>query len=101
MDTKLGAPVYKHLTPNGVKALEFVNHSRDMRVPQPSLVEVNGLMSQARFNTGLGTRRAVAVQLYAPRPRRSGKALRQELEAKLATLQKDYAELHTAIFEAA
>src|SRR5712664_2422820 len=58
-------------------------------------------MSQARFNSGLATRRAVEVQLYAPRPRRSGKALRQELEAKLATLQKDYAELHTAIFEAA
>src|SRR5207245_1464087 len=58
-------------------------------------------MSQARFNTGLGTRRAVAVQLYPPRPRRSGKALRLELEAKLAGLQKDYAELHTAIFEAA
>src|SRR5207245_5767529 len=58
-------------------------------------------MSQARFNTGLGTRRAVAVQLYPPRPRRSGKALRLELEAKLSALQKDYAELHTAIFEAA
>jgi len=58
-------------------------------------------MSQARFNTGLATRRAVDVQLYPPRPRRTGKALRQELEAKLATLQKDYAELHTAIFEAA
>src|SRR6266581_2077006 len=58
-------------------------------------------MSQSTFNTGLGTRRAVDVQLYAPRPRRSGKALRQELEVKLATLQKDYAELHTAIFEAA
>ena len=58
-------------------------------------------MRQSTFNTGLGTRRAVDVQLYAPRPRRSGKALRQELEAKLATLQKDYAELHAAIFEAA
>jgi serine phosphatase RsbU (regulator of sigma subunit) len=66
-----------------------------------SPIEVNGLMSQARFNTGLGTRRAVDVRMYAPRPRRSGKALRHELEAKLAALQKDYAELHTAIFEAA
>src|SRR5947209_13275489 len=58
-------------------------------------------MSQSTLNAGLGTRRAVEVPLYPPRPRRSGKALRQELEAKLATLQKDYAELHTAIFEAA
>src|SRR6266536_3631783 len=58
-------------------------------------------MRQSTFNTGLVTRRAVDVQLYAPRPRRSGKALRQELEAKLATLQMDYAELHAAIFEAA
>ena len=58
-------------------------------------------MSQARFNAGLATRRAVDVRVYPPRPKRSGKARRQELEVKLAALQKDYAELHTAIFEAA
>src|SRR5439155_4649778 len=38
---------------------------------------------------------------YPPRRPRSGKARREELEVKLAALQKDYAELHTAIFEAA
>jgi sigma-B regulation protein RsbU (phosphoserine phosphatase) len=58
-------------------------------------------MSQARFNSGLGTRRAVDVHRYPPRRPRSGKARREELEVKLAALQKDYAELHTAIFEAA
>jgi len=58
-------------------------------------------MSQARFNSGLAARRAVDVRVYPPQPRRSGKARREELEVKLAALQKDYAELHTAIFEAA
>jgi len=57
-------------------------------------------MSQSRFNTGLATRRAVDVRVYPPRLKRSGKVLR-ELEVKLAALQKDYADLHTAIFEAA
>src|SRR5438309_1572966 len=58
-------------------------------------------MSQSPFNAGIGTRRAVDVHVYPPRRPRSGKALREELEGKLAALQKDYAELHTAIFEAA
>ncbi len=58
-------------------------------------------MSQSGFNTGLGTRRALDVRVYPPRRRRLGKAPRRELEVKLAALQKDYAELHTAIFEAA
>lgn len=58
-------------------------------------------MSQARFNTGLGTRRAVDVRVHPPRPKVSGKARRQELEVKLAALEKDYAELHTEIVEAA
>jgi serine phosphatase RsbU (regulator of sigma subunit) len=58
-------------------------------------------MSQSSFNAGLGTRRAVDVRVYPPRPKRSGKTRRQELEAKLAALQRDYAELHTEIFEAA
>jgi len=34
-------------------------------------------------------------------PKPSGQLRRQDLEVKLAALQKDYAELHTAIFEAA
>ena len=61
-------------------------------------------MSQSGFNAGLGTRRAfdvVDVRVSPSRPRLSGKVRRQELEVKLATLQKDYADLHTAIFEAA
>ena len=61
-------------------------------------------MSQARLNTGLGTRRAidsVDVRIHPPRPRRSVRRPRHELEVKLAELQKDYAELHTEIFEAA
>lgn len=37
----LVAGCYKHLTPNGVKALEFENHSRDARATT-NLVEVNG-----------------------------------------------------------
>ena len=58
-------------------------------------------MSQSGFNAGLGTRRALDVRVYPPRPKRSVKVRRQELEVKLAALQQDYAELHTAIFEAA
>jgi serine phosphatase RsbU (regulator of sigma subunit) len=58
-------------------------------------------MSQSAFNGGLGTRRAVDLRLSPPRRRTSVKARRQELEFKLDALQKDYAELHTAIFEAA
>src|SRR5207237_7352353 len=50
--------------------------------------------------TSLATRRALEPGI--PLPHRSvGKSRRQELEVKLVTLQKDYAELHTAIFEAA
>jgi sigma-B regulation protein RsbU (phosphoserine phosphatase) len=58
-------------------------------------------MSQARFNAGLGTQRAVNVRVYPPRPKRSVRVPRQELEVKLADLQQDYADLHTQIFEAA
>jgi serine phosphatase RsbU (regulator of sigma subunit) len=58
-------------------------------------------MSQSGFNAGLGTSRALDTHVYAPRPKRPGKPRRQELEVKLAALQQDYAELHTAIFEAA
>lgn len=58
-------------------------------------------MSQTGFNSALGTQRARDVQVYRPRRQRPGKVGRQELEVKLAALQKDYAELHTEIFEAA
>jgi serine phosphatase RsbU (regulator of sigma subunit) len=58
-------------------------------------------MSQSLFPGSLGTKRALDAHVYAPRPKRSSKARRQELEVKLAALQQDYAELHTAIFEAA
>ena len=58
-------------------------------------------MSQTRFNGGLATRRAVDTRRAPPQRRISTKARREDLELKLAALQKDYAELHTAIFEAA
>jgi serine phosphatase RsbU (regulator of sigma subunit) len=58
-------------------------------------------MSQSGYNTALGTRRAVDVRVFPSRPKRSVREGRQELEVKLAALQKDYADLHTAIFEAA
>ena len=58
-------------------------------------------MSRSLFPGSLGTKRALDARVYAPRPKRSSKARRQELEVKLAALQQDYAELHTAIFEAA
>jgi sigma-B regulation protein RsbU (phosphoserine phosphatase) len=61
-------------------------------------------MSQARINTGLGTRQAldlVDLRLTATRTRRSPKGRREELEVKLADLQQHYAELRTEIFEAA
>src|SRR5947209_10894077 len=51
--------------------------------------------------TSLATRRALEPGIPLPRRRSVGKSRRQELEMKLAMLQKDYAELHTAIFEAA
>ena len=58
-------------------------------------------MSQTRFNGGIAARRAIDTRV-APQPRRtSTRARREDLEQKLAALQKDYAELHTAIFEAA
>jgi sigma-B regulation protein RsbU (phosphoserine phosphatase) len=58
-------------------------------------------MSQTAFNGALGTQRAIDLRRSAPRRRNSVKARRDELEVKLEALQKDYAELHTAIFEAA
>lgn len=58
-------------------------------------------MSQSTFKAGVGTGRALDVRAYPPRPKRSGKVVREELEVKLADLQKAYAELHTELFEAA
>ncbi|HWN08483.1 MAG TPA: PP2C family protein-serine/threonine phosphatase [Pyrinomonadaceae bacterium] len=61
-------------------------------------------MSQARFNTALGTRRATEVvdlRIAPTRARRSVRRQREELEVKLADLQQHYAELRTEIFEAA
>ncbi len=56
-------------------------------------------MAQAAFKPALAPRRAdLAV---SPRRRTITKEPREHLEAKFAALQRDYAELHTAIFEAA
>jgi len=57
-------------------------------------------MSQSALNSGLAAQRALDVHAY-PRPKRSTRSIRKELEVKLAAVQQDYAELHTAIFEAA
>jgi serine phosphatase RsbU (regulator of sigma subunit) len=59
-------------------------------------------MSQSTFKVGVGTGRALDIRAYPSRRRRnSGAVPRQELEVRLADLQKMYAELHTEIFEAA
>jgi serine phosphatase RsbU (regulator of sigma subunit) len=50
------------------------------------------------MSSALATQRVVGV---TPPRRASSLALRRELETKLNSLQKDYAELHAAIFEAA
>jgi serine phosphatase RsbU (regulator of sigma subunit) len=57
-------------------------------------------MSQAGFNAALAPRRALEVTA-SPRRRTIAREPRQNLEVKLAALQRDYADLHTAIFEAA
>ena len=56
-------------------------------------------MSNLGLNAALATRRAVETHVSAS-PRRNRLRYR-ELELKLATLQKDYADLHTALVEAA
>jgi serine phosphatase RsbU (regulator of sigma subunit) len=59
-------------------------------------------MGNLGLNSGLATRRAVDVHVSASPHRNSGSRVRyRELELKLATLQKDYADLHTALVEAA
>lgn len=58
-------------------------------------------MSQSLFPGRLGTKRALDVRAYPPRRQTAVRPPAPELESKLAELQKDYLELHTAIFEAA
>jgi serine phosphatase RsbU (regulator of sigma subunit) len=57
-------------------------------------------MTVAAFNGGLATRRATELHAHAPRIVNERNRI-NDLELKLETLQKDYAELNTAIFEAA
>src|SRR5881394_3148541 len=57
-------------------------------------------MSQTLFHGRLAAKRTADVRAYQPR-RASLARPQQEIEAKLAELQKDYVDLHTAIFEAA
>lgn len=58
-------------------------------------------MSQSLFHGRLGTKRAVDVRAYPPRRPGTARAQQLELESKFAELQKNYVELHAAIFEAA
>lgn len=58
-------------------------------------------MSQSLFNAALATKQAVNVRVLPSRSKRAARVPREELEIRLAALQKDYAELHTEIFEAA
>jgi len=58
-------------------------------------------MSQSLFQSRLATKRAIDARAL-PSPRTaSARTQQQELQAKFAELQKDYVELHSAIFEAA
>ncbi len=57
-------------------------------------------MAHAAFKGGLATRRTVESRVSAPH-RVSERARLRELALKLDTIQKDYAELNTEIFEAA
>jgi sigma-B regulation protein RsbU (phosphoserine phosphatase) len=56
-------------------------------------------MNQVGINSAVGTRRARAVTSIASRSASCESS--EDLELKLAALQRDYADLHTAIFEAA
>ena len=59
-------------------------------------------MNQSGFSGALATSLAAAVQPSPPPSGKSGRRSRyQELELKLETLQKDYADLHASLFEAA
>ena len=58
-------------------------------------------MSHPVFKSALSARRALSTQVSRSRRAIPTRPPREELELKLATLQKDYADLHAAIFEAA
>lgn len=59
-------------------------------------------MNHSGFNGGSATAIAVNVQVSPPQGHNSDHPARQiELELKLEALQKDYADLHAALFEAA
>jgi sigma-B regulation protein RsbU (phosphoserine phosphatase) len=62
---------------------------------------VKGSIVSQLLNRGLGTKQAIDVRLLPARRAKSTRLRREDLELKLAALQQDYAELHTAIFEAA
>lgn len=53
------------------------------------------------LNSRLAAKPALDVSPFPARRAASRRTRRQELESKLAALQRDYAELHTSIFEAA
>lgn len=57
-------------------------------------------MSQSGFAARLATRKVTEARPSRPLHHKSGNRAYRELELKLATLQKDYADLHTALFEA-
>src|SRR5213075_1208453 len=57
-------------------------------------------MAQANVNSAVAPRRVADRSVAATRSRAAAKPP-SELQAKLAELQKDYVDLHTAIFEAA
>jgi sigma-B regulation protein RsbU (phosphoserine phosphatase) len=63
------------------------------------LITAGEIMSQS-LTTAAAPGKALEVRPYTRR-RPARRVARQELETKLAELQKDYAELHTSIFEAA
>ena len=56
-------------------------------------------MNQVGINSAVAARRASAVTSIASRPAPCEGS--EDLELKLASLQRDYADLHTAIFEPA
>jgi serine phosphatase RsbU (regulator of sigma subunit) len=59
-------------------------------------------MSQSGFSGGLAAGLAIDVQPSPPPRRKPGnRSRRQELELKLAALEKDYADLHAGLVEAA
>jgi sigma-B regulation protein RsbU (phosphoserine phosphatase) len=67
-----------------------------------SLLVEDALMSYSAVNGRLATRRAVDVQVSVAQARKPAtRAKYHELELKVAALQRDYAQLHTELVEAA